>query len=319
VISELICGFAVACSASRQYTRCPQKGNVASHSLEQRESRPSVLVIDDDLGTRETFTWALAARGLTVASTGSGVEALEIASRERFDLVLIDLRLPDMLGTDLARAFRKQLPTARLILVSGFLTTRITVEAVKLGIADVIEKPVALEDLLAVVDSMLRDTCDRQQASRRWSAEAPLGERGRRSKPRSSSAAERWAINVLKACESRSDVRTLDDWASYVGLSYSSLCESCRLLRIRPHDARDLARMLRAVLRSRSLSDLPMVLDVSDMRTLNRLLVRAGLNTGMDGGPVLVDQFLRCQRFVASDNEALIVLKQMLASRSVKI
>jgi CheY-like chemotaxis protein len=292
---------------------------VASHFPEPNDSRRSVLVIDDDLGTRETFTWALAARGLTVAATGSGVEALEIAKRERFDLVLIDLRLPDMLGTDLARAFQRQLPTARLILVSGFLTTRITVEAVKLGIADVMEKPVALEELLAVVDSMLRDACVSQQASRRSLPEAPPGGSVRRSRPRSSSAAERWAINVLKACESHSDIRTLDDWAAYVGLSYSSLCESCRLLRIRPHDARDLARMLRAVLRSRNLSDLAMVLDVSDMRTLKGLLARAGLNTETDGGPVLVEQFLLRQRFVTSDNDALIVLKQMLASRSVKI
>jgi hypothetical protein len=173
------------------------------------------------------------------------------------------------------------------------------------------EKPVAVEDLLATVDTIFRD----HPAS-------PTGESGASlptTRQRSRSAAERWAMNVLKACESHADIRTLDDWAACVGLSYSSLCESCRLLRIRPHDARDLARVLRAIITSRGRSDLGVLFDVSDMRTLKNLLNRAGLNPASSADPVLIDQFLERQRFVPSSNEGLIVLKQLLATRSTKV
>jgi hypothetical protein len=124
-------------------------------------------------------------------------------------------------------------------------------------------------------------------------------------------------LNVLKACESRADIRTLDDWAACVGVSYSSLCESCRLLRIRPHDARDLARMLRAILASRGQSDIGVLLDVSDTRTLKSLLTRAGLNPGSNA-PIFVEHFLERQQFVPAGNEGLNVLKQLLAARSAR-
>lgn len=279
--------------------------------------QPSVLVIDDDAGTRETFNCALTQMGVTVGTASSGAEGLEIARSRSFDLVVIDLRLPDMLGTDLARALQQNAPRTKFLLVSAYLTTRATVEAVRLGAVDVIEKPIGVDELADRVSAMIGQPPAPAFDDIRTSANGAEGSASalpRRARPRS--AAERWALNVMKACESQTDVRTLEDWAACAGLSYSSLCESCRLLRIRPHDARDLARVLRAVMRSaRQACPLEVLLDVSDRRTLKSLFGRAGLTYPSENDRVSVDEFLARQRFVPAEHEALTVLKQLLGLR----
>jgi hypothetical protein len=120
------------------------------------------------------------------------------------------------------------------------------------------------------------------------------------------SAAERWAAHVLKACESDGDLRTIDEWASFVGLSRSSLCESCRVLGIRPHDARDFTRILRVVLKIPATHFRPEAfLDVRDRRTLKTLLLRAGLSVEPETRLVSVSQFVKGQRFISADNDGL--------------
>jgi hypothetical protein len=129
------------------------------------------------------------------------------------------------------------------------------------------------------------------------------------------SAAERWAMFVFRACASSGDLKTLHAWAACVGVSYTSLRESCRLLAIRPHDARDLTRMLRALMRS-YVDECPAsaLLDVSDSRTLRALLQRAGADSSGRLADLTIDQFLMRQRFVAADNAGMRALRRVLAS-----
>ena len=118
---------------------------------------------------------------------------------------------------------------------------------------------------------------------------------------------------VLKACESEGDLKTLEDWATFVGLSYTSLRESCRMVDVRPHDARDLMHLLRAVIRSRRTGYPPEVLlDVSDGRTLKALFVQAGIDLPSRADAVSVEEFLKSQVFVCPDNAGLGVLRNML-------
>jgi hypothetical protein len=132
------------------------------------------------------------------------------------------------------------------------------------------------------------------------------------------SAAERWAMLALQACRSDGDLKTLADWAAFVGVSYSSLCEACRLVEVRPRDARDLVRVLRAILRSSTDGIIPAVLlDVRDRRTLRTLLDKAGIVSRETA--VSVEQFLSEQRFVHSDNFALVALRRLLVVRPVAV
>ena len=184
----------------------------------------------------------------------------------------------------------------------------------RLGAIDVIEKPVAVDTLVTLVSSVVNANASRvpvrASGTRRPPGDsiAPLPTRAR---PRS--AAERWALLVCKACECDGDLKTLEDWADCAGVSYSSLRESCRLLDIRPHAARDLVRVLRAVIKSHHHGCPPSVLlDVSDIRTLDSLLTRAGIRSEAQIGPLPVERLLDAQRLVDQENEGVRILRRLL-------
>jgi hypothetical protein len=158
-----------------------------------------------------------------------------------------------------------------------------------------------------------RDETNRQSSN--GDVVSAMLDTARRPPSRPASTAERWAMYVFRACAAAGDLKTLEAWAECVGVSYSSLRESCSLLGIRPHDARDLTRMLRAVMRS-TLDDCPpsALLDVSDSRTLRILLERSGVAGGACPVEISVEQFLSRQRFVPTGNAGVRVLRKLLAN-----
>src|SRR5438477_3752610 len=80
-----------------------------------------VLVVDDDSRIRLYIRTILQSVGVQVLEAGDGLEALEVfhASKSRVDLVITDIRMPRMSGTDLASSLRSDAPAIPLILVSG--------------------------------------------------------------------------------------------------------------------------------------------------------------------------------------------------------
>jgi DNA-binding response OmpR family regulator len=117
----------------------------------------SVLIVDDDPDTCTTFAAALRLEGLTVRTVHTGADAIAAATAERFDLALIDLRLPDMPGTDVVREVRTAGHDCPFILMSGFLEPPFIVEAMRLGAHDVWPKPVWIEDLCRNVCALVLD------------------------------------------------------------------------------------------------------------------------------------------------------------------
>lgn len=129
-----------------------------------------------------------------------------------------------------------------------------------------------------------------------------------------STAAERWAQLIVCVCRADQDPKTLQTWAHLAGLSYTSLRELCRMLGIRAHDARDLARMLRALILARHRRCTPAVfLDVRDQRTLRVIFVRAGVESISDAFECSLDEVLRRQTFVDAGHPALLALRATLS------
>ena len=94
-----------------------------STAAQPLRARPAVLIVDDDLGTRQTLGWALRQAGYHVGTASSGSEGMTMARLGGFDLLLIDFQLPDMLGTNLVKAIRSELTPVPFILISGWLKT----------------------------------------------------------------------------------------------------------------------------------------------------------------------------------------------------
>ena len=127
------------------------------------------------------------------------------------------------------------------------------------------------------------------------------------------STVSRWATNVLRGCESEHDPRTLQTLARINGVSYTSLRETCYLVHIRPRDARDFTRVLRAIVHAgASTLGLEQAIDVSDRRTLTALLRRAGLEPGRHDDDLL-GQFFQRQSYIQASHPGVRLLAELLA------
>lgn len=109
-----------------------------------------VLLVDDDCGTLETFALALRLDAFDVTTAATGHDALQ-AARPMPDAIVCDLNLPDMSGLDVICALRRRGVAAPCIVITGFGTTASALAAGKLGVASYLEKPVATDELVAVL------------------------------------------------------------------------------------------------------------------------------------------------------------------------
>lgn len=268
----------------------------------------SVLVIDDDVSARDTLGWTFRAAGFRCCLAATGLDGLTFARAGDFDLLVIDHQLPDILGIEVARCLRRTRTSTRFVLVSGWLTTDLRVEAVMLGASHVMDKPIDADDLLDVVRSSIASRGRDESGSRTTCGLIPAAWQPH-------SPAERWALYVLKGCESPIDLRVIADWAACSHISASSLRETCYLLRMTPNHACNFMRVLRSLIKSAAEScRLEALLDVHDRRTLEKLLAAGGLEPGQHSGSISIDQFFARQQFVDPASEGVRALRNLLQS-----
>ena len=117
-----------------------------------------ILVVDDEVGIRELLSEILADEGHQVMVAESAGEARRLRERARPDLVLLDIWMPDADGITLLKewAASGQL-TMPVVMMSGHATIETAVEATRIGALDFLEKPIALQRLLATVKRALRN------------------------------------------------------------------------------------------------------------------------------------------------------------------
>jgi DNA-binding NtrC family response regulator len=114
-----------------------------------------ILVVDDDAPTREALATGLKKLGHEIHVAGTGAAALDEVRRLEVDLAIIDLKLPDMVGTELFGALRILRPEAIAIMISGHATVDEAVSALKRGIYDFITKDFRMGELRKVVTKAL--------------------------------------------------------------------------------------------------------------------------------------------------------------------
>lgn len=115
----------------------------------------SILIIDDESSLVRSLSFALEDEGHAVQGAGTAAAGLQAAAQLQPDLILLDLKLPDMSGLDVLEALKVQQTTAQVIMISAHGDTRSAVKAVKLGAADYITKPFDLDDLSMTIRAIL--------------------------------------------------------------------------------------------------------------------------------------------------------------------
>lgn len=114
-----------------------------------------ILLIDDDVSTIDFIGFSLRKRGYTVTSATLAGEGIKATENDKFDVVLLDLRLPDMNGLDVLQKIKEISPETEVIVFSGYATLEIAVEATKLGAFYFVEKPLDINRLTALLEKAL--------------------------------------------------------------------------------------------------------------------------------------------------------------------
>jgi two-component system sensor histidine kinase/response regulator len=119
------------------------------------ENQGCILVIDDELGIREGCRRALEPEGYTVETATTGQEGLDRLREQPFDLVLLDVVMPDVRGVDLLDPIHEQDPDIVCIIITGYATVELAVQAIKAGAYDFLSKPFTSDLLLMNVQQGL--------------------------------------------------------------------------------------------------------------------------------------------------------------------
>ncbi|OYW05679.1 MAG: hypothetical protein B7Z61_05365, partial [Acidobacteria bacterium 37-71-11] len=129
---------------------------VAAPSARAAGRTARLLVVDDETGAREGLAAALDMLGYHVTPAGSGEEALAIAGREAFDLLLSDVKLPGIQGGDLARTLVARHPGLRVILMSGYTEDAAVRAEASSGRVRFLQKPFSMDAVAAEVAAALQ-------------------------------------------------------------------------------------------------------------------------------------------------------------------
>lgn len=106
-----------------------------------------VLIIDDEQEFTEALAERMTNRGMDVSTSSSAIEGLKSVEEKSFDVVVLDLQMPEMDGIEALKALKKKKPELQVILLTGHATVEKGIEAMKLGAMDLLEKPADLTTL----------------------------------------------------------------------------------------------------------------------------------------------------------------------------
>lgn len=116
----------------------------------------SILIVEDDITFSLMLTTWLGKKGFVVISSSSVSDAKRRLGEEVFDLVISDLRLPDSDGIDLLKWLKSTHPSLPLIMMTSYAEIQTAVQAMKLGAADYIAKPLNPDELLGKIKELVR-------------------------------------------------------------------------------------------------------------------------------------------------------------------
>jgi DNA-binding NtrC family response regulator len=137
------------------------KGGIMMNRMQERvDARPEktreILLMEDETSLAKGLKMILEKDGYHVDTAFTGQGAMEAMRRKGFDLMVADLRLPDMDGMDVIREVREKRPETKVIVITGYPTVSSAVDAMKLGVSDYLPKPFWDDEFKAAVEKALK-------------------------------------------------------------------------------------------------------------------------------------------------------------------
>lgn len=120
------------------------------------KKRASILIVDDEEVVRLSHSRSLASANYHAEVARDGLEALHIMEQRSFDVVFLDLRMPEIDGISVLRTIRQKWPESEVVIITGYPTIETAKEAVRLGAYHYLVKPVGPVDIIqAAKDALL--------------------------------------------------------------------------------------------------------------------------------------------------------------------
>lgn len=117
--------------------------------------KKTVLLVDDDEGIRNKLDAILKRNYLETVHAACGIDAIKVLKQETIDVVLLDIKLPDMNGLEVLAICKEISPTTEVIVISGYGSQEIAIQALRKGAIDYIEKPIQMDILNAALGRSL--------------------------------------------------------------------------------------------------------------------------------------------------------------------
>ncbi|MCX7703384.1 MAG: response regulator [Planctomycetota bacterium] len=120
---------------------------------------PRILIVDDEPSICKSCCDILGARGWRVETALTGDECVRKTRDKSFDVVILDLKIPDVAGTELLRLVKKSHPETYIIIITGYSSVESAVETMKMGASDYIPKPFTPDEIRLAVERVLGRRC----------------------------------------------------------------------------------------------------------------------------------------------------------------
>ena len=114
----------------------------------------NVLLIDDETDFLAVMAERMVTRGMRVSTASSAKDGLALAENADFDVVVLDLAMPEMDGVEALRRLKEKKPELEVILLTGHASVKQGIEAMKLGALDLLEKPADMNTLTAKIEAV---------------------------------------------------------------------------------------------------------------------------------------------------------------------
>jgi DNA-binding NtrC family response regulator len=117
--------------------------------------KANILIVDDEEVVRLSHLRSLASVGCHARMAEDGKEALQVMEQQAFDVILLDLRMPDLDGMDVLKIIKQRWPDSEVVVITGYPTIESAKEALRLGANNYLAKPVGPDDVVKAANEAM--------------------------------------------------------------------------------------------------------------------------------------------------------------------
>lgn len=119
------------------------------------DSKFAILIVDDEQDTREMLTSGLRRRGYMASSVASGEEAIEEIKKNKYEIVILDIKLPGIDGIQALEEIKKLKPEIEAIMITGYSSIEAAIVSMKKNAYDYMEKPISIDKIVLIIEKAL--------------------------------------------------------------------------------------------------------------------------------------------------------------------